>query len=138
MGGKSMYYGLLDRQLIKSMLKENNQNPKIVRSNAFKRNTDTLIETDSKGIYYILEYNANTRVGWSISFSRLMYLQMSHMPFAIIFLDSKNSKIYIVLDYDKAFYSQNFDKEGNSYRVERKHVLKNEISQESLDYYFGE
>lgn len=127
---------MLDREEIIKLLKDNGQNPRVLKSKEF-RNTGTIIETDSKGVYYILEYNGDgSRVGWSISSSKLKEIkQYKHN--AILFLNSVDGEIFIILESNKKFYNFLANK-SNPNRIDRHDVADYKISYENLDEYFAQ
>lgn len=136
---------MLDREVIIKLLEDNGQNPIVVKSKLFLPNTNTIIETKSKGAFYILEYCSDGRVGWSISFSKLHQLKSSYNKnYVVILLNAKDGEIFIVLGHDLAFYST-LNVQNGSYRVERSDVcnpnanpkIDRSISQENLDEYLG-
>lgn len=128
---------MLDRQAIIELLRENGQNPKVSRSKLFKSNTNTIIETDSKGVYYILQYNGDgSRVGWSLSHSKLAQIK-NYGKNAILFLNSVDNEIFIILETNKEFY--NFlNSKANKNKIDRQDVEKYKISYQNLEEYFAQ
>ncbi|MDI3481072.1 MAG: hypothetical protein PWQ97_727 [Tepidanaerobacteraceae bacterium] len=118
---------MLDRNLIFNLLEERNQKPR------YFNNSKTIIETDSAGVFYVLEYRGSGRIGWTVSHNILRELK-SYGQFCILFINVTEEEMYIILESNKEFL-ESLDNQTGPYKIDKHDVEKYNISFENLDEY---
>jgi len=117
----------LNRKAIFDLLEENDQQPQ------YQNKSNTLIETRSGGIFYVLEYNGSGRIGWSVSDNRLQEIK-SYSKHAILFINATEGEMYIILESNHDFFNK-LNNQVSPYKIDKKDVENFKISYESLDEY---
>lgn len=100
---------------------------------------DTLIDTKSAGMFYILEYNGTGRVGWTLSDSVLRALK-SHAKWSVLLINSKDGEMFVFSHLsnncnDDAALNTILQGKSNPYKIDRCEVEDCSISYENFDYY---
>ncbi|MEG6523338.1 hypothetical protein [Desulfotomaculum sp. 1211_IL3151] len=120
---------LLNRDAIFNLLRANGQNPRYVEGST------TLIETNSAGIFYILEYNGKGRVGWGIS-DKIVNDLKPYSKSSILFINVPAGEMFIILDPKGNPFASLSEQKG-IYKIDRHNVDQYAISYENLDDYIS-